>query len=305
MAKVVGIGAAVFDILMTADAFPKEDTKLQGKETKIQCGGPCATALVAMSKLGEPVCHMGTVGDDMYGSFILSELKRFGVGVEGVEVVPGSSFHSFVLLNLSNTSRTCIWNRGKAAQPTEKNVDLEVLKSAQFLHLDGNQLECAIYAAKKAHEFGVTVSLDAGGTYPGIERLLPLVDVLIPSEEFALKITGCATAVEAAKVLREKYDPKVLVITQGSKGGFIWEDGKEVRYPVYPVKAIDSNGAGDTFHGAFVAGQLKGMSVYESCAFASATSALKCTRFGAQEGIPGYEEVLEFMKTHEGVIVND
>lgn len=305
MAKVVGIGAAVFDILMTADAFPKEDTKLQGKETKIQCGGPCATALVAMSKLGEPVCHMGTVGDDMYGSFILSELKRFGVGVEGVEVVPGSSFHSFVLLNLSNTSRTCIWNRGKAAQPTEKNVDLEVLKSAQFLHLDGNQLECAIYAAKKAHEFGVTVSLDAGGTYPGIERLLPLVDVLIPSEEFALKITGCATAVEAAKVLQKKYDPKVLVITQGSKGGFIWEDGKEVRYPVYPVKAIDSNGAGDTFHGAFVAGQLKGMSVYESCAFASATSALKCTRFGAQEGIPGYEEVLEFMKTHEGVIVND
>lgn len=305
MARVVGIGAAVFDILMTADAFPKEDTKLQGKETKIQCGGPCATALVAMSKLGEPVCHMGTVGDDMYGSFIVSELKRFGVGVEGVEVVPGSSFHSFVLLNLSNTSRTCIWNRGKAAQPTEKNVDLDVLKKAEYLHLDGNQLECAIYAAKKAREFGVTVCLDAGGTYPGIERLLPLVDVLIPSEEFSLKITGCATAVEAAKVLQEKYDPKVLVITQGSKGGFIWEDGREVRYPVFPVKAIDSNGAGDTFHGAFVAGRLKGMGVYEACAFASATSALKCTRFGAQEGIPGYEEVLEFMKTHEGVIVND
>lgn len=305
MAKVVGIGAAVFDILMTADAFPKEDTKLQGKETKIQCGGPCATGLVAMSKLGEPVCYMGTVGDDMYGSFITSELTRFGVDASNVEVVPGSSFHSFVLLNLSNTSRTCIWNRGKAAQPTEKNVDLEVLKNAQFLHLDGNQLECAIYAAQKAHEFGVTVSLDAGGAYPGIERLLPLVDVLIPSEEFSMKVTGCATAVEAAKVLQEKYNPKVLVITQGCKGGFIWEDGKEVRYPVYPVKAIDSNGAGDTFHGAFVAGQLKGMSIYESCCFASATSALKCTRFGAQEGIPGYEEVLDFMKTHEGVIVNE
>ena len=305
MARVVGIGASVFDILMTADAFPKEDTKLQGKETKIQCGGPCATALVAMSKLGEPVCHMGTVGDDMYGSFILSELKRFGVGVDGVAVMPGSSFHSFVLLNTSNSSRTCIFNRGKAAKPTKENVDLEVLKQAEFLHLDGNQLECAIYAAEKAHEYGVTVSLDAGGVYPGIEQLLPLVDVLIPSEEFSLKITSCATAVEAAKVLQETYNPKVLVITQGSKGGFIWENGKAVRYPVFPVKAIDSNGAGDTFHGAFVAGQLKGMSVYESCAFASATSALKCTRFGAQEGIPGYEEVLEFMKSHEGVIVND
>jgi sulfofructose kinase len=146
--------------------------------------------------------------------------------------------------------------------------------------------------------------MDAGGAYPRIEELLPLVDVLIPSEEFSMKVTGCATAVEAAKVLQEKYNPKVLVITQGNKGGFIWQDGKEVRYPVFPVKAIDSNGAGDTFHGAFVAAQLKGMSVYESCTFASATSALKCTRFGAQEGIPGYEEVLNFMKEHEGVIVN-
>lgn len=302
MAKVVGIGAAVFDILMTANAFPKEDTKLQATETKLQCGGPCATALVAMSKLGELVCYIGTVGNDMYGDFIRSEMAKYGVDISNVEVVPGSSFHSFVLLNTSNTSRTCIWNRGNAAQPTEENVDLEVLKNAKYLHLDGNQLDCAIYAAKKAKEFGVTVSLDAGGTYPGIEKLLPLVDVLIPSEEFSLKITGCETAVEAAKVLQEKYAPEILIITQGSKGGFIWENGREIRYPVFPVKAIDSNGAGDTFHGAFVVGQLKGMSVYESCCFASAASALKCTRFGAQEGIPCYEDVMEFIKSNDRII---
>ena len=144
--------------------------------------------------------------------------------------------------------------------------------------------------------------MDAGGAYPNIEKLLPLVDVLIPSEEFSMKVTGCATAKEAAAVLQERYHPQILVITQGSKGGFIWENGREVRYPVFPVKAIDSNGAGDTFHGAFVAARLKGMDVYEACRFASATSALKCTRFGAQQGIPGYEEVLEFMKTHEGVV---
>ena len=61
MAKVVGIGAAVFDILMTAQAFPEEDTKLRGEETNLQCGGPCATALVAAQKLGESACYMGTV----------------------------------------------------------------------------------------------------------------------------------------------------------------------------------------------------------------------------------------------------
>ena len=95
MAKVVGIGAAVFDILMTAEGFPAEDTKMQGKETKLQCGGPCATGLVAMSKLGEPVCYMGTVGDDMYGEFIRSEMTRFGVDVSNVEVVPGTVVRAY------------------------------------------------------------------------------------------------------------------------------------------------------------------------------------------------------------------
>ena len=302
MASVVGIGAAVFDILMTVDAFPREDTKLRALETKFQCGGPCATALVAISKLGESASYMGTVGDDMYGTFVKAEMERYGVDTSCVKVNPGLTFHSVVLLNVSNSSRTCVWNRGEAAAPTVEDVDLDVLKQAKYLHLDGNQLDCAIFAAKKAHEMGVTVSMDAGGAYPNIEKLLPLVDVLIPSEEFSMKVTGCATAGEAAAVLQERYHPQILVITQGSKGGFIWENGREVRYPVFPVKAIDSNGAGDTFHGAFVAARLKGMDVYEACRFASATSALKCTRFGAQQGIPGYEEVLEFMKTHEGVV---
>lgn len=302
MASVVGIGAAVFDILMTLDSFPQEDKKTWGKETKFQCGGPCATGLVAISKLGESACYMGTVGDDMYGTFVKEGMERYGVDTSCVKVNPGQTFHSIVLLNVSNGSRTCVCNCGEAAAPTVQDVDLNILKQAKYLHLDGNQLDCAIFAAKKAREMGVTVSMDAGGVYPNIEQLLPLVDVLIPSEEFSVKVTGCATAQEAAAVLQERYHPKILVITQGSKGGFIWEDGKEVRYPVFPVTAIDSNGAGDTFHGAFVAAQLKGMDVHESCRFASATSALKCTRFGAQQGIPGYEEVLEFMKTHEGVV---
>ena len=287
---------------MTADSYPREDTKLRGRETKFQCGGPCATGLVAVCKLGESASYLGTVGDDMYGTFVKGELERYGVDTSHVKVNPGLTAHSVVMLNLSNSSRTCLWNRGEAAPPGPEDVDVELLKQASYLHLDGNQLDCAIFAAKKARELGVTVSMDAGGAYPNIENLLPLVDVLIPSEEFAKKVTGRATAQEAAEVLWERYHPEILVITQGSKGGFLWDKGREVRYPVFPVEAIDSNGAGDTFHGAFLAARLKGMEVYEACRFASATSALKCTRFGAQQGIPGYEEVLEFMKNHEGVV---
>lgn len=297
MPEVVGIGSAVFDVLMTTNGFPKEDKKMEGIETKTQGGGPCATALVAMSKLGVSSSYMGTLGDDMYGKIMKEQFERFGVETSHIRTIEGAiSFHSVILLNLQNSSRTCVWNRGTVASPSEEDIDLETLKNAKVLHLDGHQLETAIYAAKKAREYGVEVSLDAGGTYPGIERLLPLVDILIPSEEFALKITGCKTAVEAAAVLWEKYQPKILIITQGSRGGFLWENGTEKRYPAFKVDAIDSNGAGDTFHGAFVAARVKGMEVMEAATFASATSALKCTRFGAQEGIPGFDEVIEFMR---------
>lgn len=299
MMEVVGIGAALFDILMTAEEFPKEDTKMQGKETKIQGGGPCAVALVAMSKLGVSSGYMGTLGKDMYGDFILEAFRKYGVDTTYIRQIPETqSFHSFVLLNLHNSSRTCIWNKGTVTPPAEDDVNLDVLKHAKYLHLDGHQLDAAVYAAQKAHEYGVKVSLDAGGVYPGIERLLPFVDVLIPSEEFALKITGCDHAADAAKILADTYHPEVLIVTQGDKGGFIWENNTEVRYSSYPVEAIDTNGAGDTFHGAFIAARIKGMNVYEAACFASAASALKCTRFGAQEGIPGYQEVLEFMKEH-------
>ena len=305
MTEVVGIGSVLFDILMTADGFPQEDTKLQGKDTKVQCGGPCATALVAMSKLGVKSEYMGTLGDDMYGSFIKGEFSKYGVECGRVRTVAGTqSFHSFVLLNLRSTSRTCIWSKGTVTAPSGEDIDLGVLKNAKYLHLDGHQLDAAIYAAKKAHEFGVKVSHDAGGTYPGIERLLPYDDVLIPSEEFSLKITGSAAAADAAAKLYEAYHPETLIITQGSRGGFIWQDGRELRYPVFPVDAVDSNGAGDTFHGAFVAARIKGMDVYDAACFASATSALKCTRFGAQQGIPHFDEVKEFMKNNRGEIRN-
>lgn len=305
MVQVVGIGAAVLDVLMTVDSYPQEDTKQQSAQTKLQGGGPCATGLVAMSKLGVKSGYIGTVGDDMYGNYIRSAFETYGVDGKHIRVIPGTqSFHSVVLLNTSNASRTCVWNRGTVTPPQQSDVDLEVLKNAKYLHLDGHQMDCAVYAAQKAREFGVTVSLDAGAPYPGIDRLLPLVDVLIPSEEFSLKFTGYKTAEEAAAKLYEMYHPQVLIITQGSKGGFIWDNGKAVRYPVFPVHAVDSNGAGDTFHGAFVAARVKGMTIAEAAAFASATSALKCTRVGAQEGIPGFEEVLDFMKENKGVIRN-
>lgn len=302
MYEVVGVGSVLFDTLMQAEGFPKEDTKLRSNITKQQGGGPCATALVAMKKLGVSSAYVGTVGDDIYGKLIMEEFTKYQVGTEEIKIKKGCiSANSFVLLNMLNATRTCVWNLGTLPPVEEGEINLETLKNAKYLHLDGHQLEAAIYAAKKAHEYGVKVSLDAGGTYPGIERLLPLVDVLIPSEEFALKITGCSTAEEAIKVLQQRYQPEILVVTQGKAGGILYREDGLLYYPAYAVDAVDTNGAGDVFHGAFIVGLIKGMEPFECACFASAVSALKCTKLGAREGVPSYEEAIEFMKNKGGL----
>ncbi len=304
MYEVVGVGSVLFDTLMQAEGFPKEDTKLRSNITKQQGGGPCATALVAMKKLGISSAYMGTVGDDIYGKLIMEEFTKYQVGTEDIKVKRGCiSANAFVLLNMLNATRTCVWNLGTLPPVEESEINLETLKNAKFLHLDGHQLEAAIYAAKKAHEYGVKVSLDAGGTYPGIERLLPLVDVLIPSEEFALKITGCSTAEEAIEVLQQRYQPEILVITQGKLGGILYSEDGLLHYPAYSVDAVDTNGAGDVFHGAFIVGLIKGMEPFRCACFASAVSALKCTKLGAREGVPSYTEAIEFLKIRGGLNV--
>ncbi len=297
MLDVIGIGASVYDTLMMLSAYPVEDTKARGTRTLVQGGGPCATALVAMAKLGVSAGYMGTLGDDAFGRFMLADLEKFGVSTAHVRRVPDVvSFHAVIWLSEEAATRTCVWNPGTVPPPSASEVNERAIRGAKVLHLDGNMLDAAVHAAKLARAAGVKVSYDAGGTYPGVERLLPLVDFLIPSEEYALKMTDESTAEAAARKLYAAYRPEVVVVTQGARGGVLCLDGELSRYPAFPVDVLDSNGAGDVFHGAFVAGYLKGLSFADCAVYASAVSALKCTCFGAREGVPGDERVRAFLR---------
>ena len=295
--QVVGIGSTVYDTLMVVDGFPQEDTKMQGVETKVQGGGPCATALVAAQKLGVSTAYMGTIGDDPFGTFMMDDMKKWNVNTDYVKVVPDTvSFHAVVVLNQKTASRTCVWNKGTVAAPTAEDLNEDVIKNAKVLHLDGHMLDAAIYAAKKCKEWGVKVSHDAGGTYPNIEKLMEYVDWLIPSEEFALKMTGAATAEEAAQKLYDTYHPELVVLTQGVKGGILLDEKGMRHYDSYKVEVKDSNGCGDTFHGAFVAGKIHGLSNDDACKYASAAAAIKCTRLGARYGMANDQECRAFLK---------
>ncbi len=282
MKKVVGLGACVLDTLINCDTYPTQDTKQKAKSILLAGGGPVGNALVVMSKLGVKTEVIGGFGGDTAGKYLLEDFTRYGVGVENATVcTDATSFTSYIVLAEDKATRTCMFDRGTVADDPS-NIKLLALDDADVLHLDGNYLECAIVAAKYAKECGVTVSLDAGGLYAGIERLLPYVDVLIPSAEFALGFTKETELVVAMSALNEKFSPKILVVTDGSNGGYYWENGKAVHYDSVKVKAVDTNGAGDTFHGAFVAAYCEGKSLRDCCVFASKVAAYKCTHIGAR-----------------------
>ena len=162
--------------------------------------------------------------------------------------------------------------------------------------IDGNEIDAAEEACKIAKENGTTVLYDCGGLYVGVERLLKLTDIMIPSEEFALGHTKCDDVRAAAKTLFDTYSPRIVVITRGKIGGLLY-DGKEYwEYPAFLVDAVDSNGSGDVFHGAYAAALCKGFDYKKACIFSSAVSAIKCTGYGARESVPEFETVKSFLK---------
>lgn len=297
MSKITGIGANVYDTLYTVNHYPDEDTKLSAEAAVCSGGGPVATGLVAASKLGADTSYIGVLTDDAGGVFLKEDMERYNVSTAFTDIVKGcSSFSSCIWLSGDKKTRTCVFYKGNIPPLKLNEKQKKEIADADILMIDGNEMQAAIEGAKVAKENGTKVLYDAGGLYKGVENLIGFSDILIPSEEYALGFTKASSAFDAAKILYDKYRPEAVVITQGKKGGIMY-DGNSLRtYPATPAEVIDSNGAGDVFHGAFAFAYSKGLGLYECCLFSSAVSAIKCTRLGARKGAPGCEEVVNYLK---------
>ena len=295
--KIVGIGANVFDTLFRLDAFPTEDTKQGALSVTESGGGPCGSGLVAAAKLGAHCAYLGNCSDDSAGAFLVEDFRRYGVDTTlMIPVANTQAFRSCIWLSDARASRTCVFHRGTVPPTVIDPARAEAIRQADILMVDGNDLNAAVAGAQIARESGTLVLYDAGGRYPNVERLLELTDILIPSEEFALGHTGCSNAEAAAKTLYETYHPRVVVITRGKEGGVLYDGKTLTHYTAFPVEAVDTNGSGDVFHGAFAFGLTHGYSYEQCCLFASAVSALKCTRVGARQAVPTYEQAMEFLR---------
>ncbi len=295
--RVVGIGACVMDTLIHVPNYPREDTKMRALSSGAAGGGPTATGIVAAAKLGADSAFIGVLSDDGGGKFLLSDFEKYGVGTEHVTVRSGyRSFTSVIWLAADSATRTCVFDKGDLPPLALNDDQVQAVREADILMIDGNEMDGAEQAARIARESGTKVLYDCGGLYQGVERLLGLTDIMIPSEEFALAHTGESDVRKAAKKLRDTYHPEVVVITRGKLGGLYFDGDEFWDYPAFPVKAVDSNGAGDVFHGAFAAAVVKGFSYRDCCVFASATSAIKCMGVGARASVPDFDTVMKLVK---------
>jgi ribokinase len=278
--------------LGTLDAYPEEDAKVELLDLNTFCGGPASTAMVTLSRLGVSTTFLGSISNDIYSNRIFENLTREKVDTSALKISPGyTSQFAFIGITKDNGKRTIFWHRGTVPHLKPADINLSPFPNAKILHVDSLMIDASIEAAKQAKILGMQVVMDAGTAREGTSELIQHVDVLIASETFAAPLLGAETSPENALVILRRLGPDQVVITLGAKGSIGLNEKGSVTQKACKVNAVDTTGAGDVYHGAYIYGLLKGWDLSRCMRFASATAALNCTKIGAQTGIPNLEAV--------------
>jgi len=295
--QVIGLGQACVDCLGRLTAYPEEDGKAELIDLHIQSGGPAATALVTLSRLGIRTSFLGSLSDDAWGVTIIEGLKEENVDCSFLTITPGyTSQFAFIAITKDGGNRTVFWHRGSVPHLKAADVDLGLFPRAEILHIDGLMIEACQEAARQARERGLTVVLDAGTMREGSLELASMVDVLIASERFAEPLLGKGVPPEKALEYLSRLGPREVVVTRGTEGSMGVSGEEIIVQDACKVDAVDTTGAGDVYHGAYVYGLLRGWGMGECMRFASAAAALKCRQIGARKGIPRLAEVERFLR---------
>lgn len=290
---VVGLGTAAHDLIGVASEAPQLGRK-QPISTWIEAGGgPVPTALVALSRLGARTCMIGAVGDDSYGTRIISDLAAEGVDTCGMQVHPGNSHVAFVLAE-PGSDRRSVWFRTDPSVLAAVQVDHALITRGRALHLDTYTDTAGLQAAHWARAAGIPVMIDAERVRDTTMDLLPLCTWLVVSANFGRTVTGAEPAA-AAQELHERYG-QMVVVTAGEAGSWCAHNGDLFHTPAFPVTPLDTTGCGDVFHGGLLFALLRGDPPRAAIRFASAVAALKTRAYGGRAGIPNLAEVEAFLQ---------
>ncbi len=292
----VGVGLNATDTAIILPHFPEYAGKVAFLEERMEAGGQVATAVIACRALGKECKYIGTVGDDERGGFQMESLRKSGVDIAGVRVIPGCPNQTaYILIDRRTGERTVLWYRdGRLALRPDQLVREQVC-SGRVLHVDGHDVEATSAAASWAREAGVPVTCDVDTLYPNMDLLIQHVDYFIASANFPDAYTNEKDPFRALEILRGEFGMRVAAMTLGHDGVLALSDRGFLYSPAYEVDCVDTTGAGDVFRGAFCYALLEEYDLERALDFACAMAALNCTKMGARGGIARLDQVLALM----------
>lgn len=293
--KILCIGQSAYDITLPLNFYPEENEKYK-LNGKVECGGGSSSNCACLlAKWGITSYFAGVIGNDHYGKMIQDEYKKLGVNTKYLEIDENvETTSSYIIANISNGSRTILTNKNKDIKMNLCEFDENEF---DFILMDGYEKDVCIEAIKK-NKNAITI-LDAGSLKEDTVVLAHIADYVVCSHDFAEDYSGIKISYDDEETIKKAYDflKKELghnvVITLEDKGCFTEIDGKYEIVPSIKVKAIDSTGAGDIYHGAFVYSLANNFDMRKTLKFSNITGALSVQKIGGRYSIPNLDEVIE------------
>lgn len=295
----VGFGTNAVDFLIIVPEYPEFNSKIELTDYLQLAGGEVATTMVGLQRLGLKTAYAGRFGDDETGDFGLQSLRGENVDVRFVQQIRGATTQTaFIIIDARNGERTVIWKRDKKLSYLPEDAPLEITSTGKVLHFTPHDAGACVKLARKARSENTIVSIDIDNIFPGIEKLLPSVDILLASESFPEKFLGIKDHKRALLELKSRFGCPIAGITLGKSGSLILCENKFIRTRGFAVPGgcKDTTGAGDSFRTGFLYGLLSNAEVEESARMANAVAALKCRAVGARTALPDKNELNSLLK---------
>ena len=300
MNKIIVIGSSNTDMVVRSEHLPRPGESVVGGGFMMAGGGKGANQAVAVARMGHRVIFAAALGDDMFGDAALSGYQRFGIDTSFIVRKDTPSGVALIMVDSEGQNSISVALGANNALTIDDVLPaLEQIDAGDIVLL---QLEIpmatieAVVAIASAK--GAKVILNPAPAATVSENILSKLYLITPNQAEAQTLTGIevkdeVTANLAAQVLCSRGVDRV-VITMGSLGAYLYEDGKGVIIPAKRVAAVDTTAAGDVYNGALCAALAEGMTLVEALSFATKASAISVTRVGAQPSVPTREEVDNF-----------
>lgn len=298
---VLGVGIAAVDDLCYVSTYPPVDCKIPIDSSMRQGGGPACTAIAAVGSLGGRAAYIARFGDNELSKFMKSALESHGVDISHIVADPnGGPYHSFIVVD-SFGHRNVFYDPALYKVIGEDDLSSSLIQSAALILLDHITEPSLAAVAAKAHKLAVPILGDVEGQTKSSISLASLADYLVVPKAFAAWASDEPDPRNSCAFLARKKR-LATIVTAGPEGCYVCTATDPVvrQFPAFKVDAFDTNGCGDTFHGAFALAVARKLTIEEAVTFASAAAALKAFASGGKrrgwDALPSLEEVFEFLQ---------